>query len=556
MLRMFLALLLFATATSAAAEPWRMAESEHFRIFGQRSEAKLAARAALIEDFRGLLLTITDGSDGAAAAPKLDIYLLDSIAQSVPFGRIKPGIAGYYSPSPGGIVAYAEENVIGDATLLHEYAHHFMLGGSRAAYPAWYVEGFAEYFMTARFTPEHLDFGDAAKFRMAWLVHGRWVPLDRMLARNFRARSADETAMFYAQSWLLTHYLYRAPEMKGRLVAYLKAVAGGADPVAAFRQHIDPNPRGFDGRLRGYVQGPKFNYSRYPRTPAEKVAVKVTTLSPAADPLLLIGAVLERGLDFHDYDPDAAQPQADDRDAGFRTRILAAVRQAAGRWPDDALARRTLALAELSVGDLETARALLDTLLLAAPADAELLRWRALAEIAAVRPLTPTARTTARRLLARSFTAAPNDWRTLHFYAMLVTQGGLRADKGAADVAMRAWELAPQVSRLVVDTAIVLAANDRLGDAAAVLARLANAPHRSPAADRAACMADAARAADKPAFFAALRLPDSAFATARSAEANPPPAPAAKPTSESAAAGDDVPAANPCAPPGTAMTAR
>jgi hypothetical protein len=34
-------------------------------------------------------------------------------------------------------------------------------------------------------------------------------------------------AMFYAQSWLLTHYMFRAEGMQPKLTAYLKAVAAG-----------------------------------------------------------------------------------------------------------------------------------------------------------------------------------------------------------------------------------------------------------------------------------------------------------------------------------------
>ncbi len=522
MLRWLPGLLLWAVAglfaMPAAAEPWRMAETEHFRVFGQRSETKLSARAVLLEDFRGLLLTMTDGSDAAAAAPKLDIYLLDTIAQSVPFGKISPNIAGYYSASAGGIVAFAEETVLGEATLLHEYAHHFMLGGSRAAYPAWYVEGFAEYFMTSRFAPAHIDFGDASKNRVEWLVHGRWHPIDRMLARNFRARSSDETAMFYAQSWLLTHYLYRAPEMKGRLVLYLKAVAAGADPVAAFRQHIDPNPRGFNGRLRGYLKSTKLTYSRYTRTAGAAAAVKMTTLTPAAEQILLLGVMLERGLGSRDEDEDEeeAESNASKADTARKARILAAAKAAAGRWPDDPLARRTLILAEMQIGDAAAAQARLDGLLAASPNDSDLLRWRALLELRGPGSRDAAARTAARRLLARAFTVAPNDWRTLHLYTRIAASAE-RPDKSAADVALRAWELAPQVNSLIIDTATVLAASDRLPDAAVVLTRLANSPHRSPIADRAACMADAARAGDKAALFAALRLPESAFAATRAA---------------------------------------
>ncbi|OYQ36100.1 hypothetical protein CHU93_01165 [Sandarakinorhabdus cyanobacteriorum] len=137
---------------------WRVAESPHFRVFGEMSADQLRQRAELLEDYRNLLGMFTTARVDDSA-PKLTVYLVDRIADAVPFGKIGSDVAGFYSASDGGIVAYAMKGEFGQSTLLHEYAHHHMFAGTGQSYPAWYVEGFAEYFMTARFSPTRVDFG-------------------------------------------------------------------------------------------------------------------------------------------------------------------------------------------------------------------------------------------------------------------------------------------------------------------------------------------------------------------------------------------------------------
>jgi hypothetical protein len=94
-----------------------------------------------------------------------------------------------------------------------------MFASTGQSYPAWYVEGFAEYFMTATFFPTRVDFGlfDAGR---AYSLSQQWLNWDRVIGRETaKLRSAD-VLMFYAQSWLLTHYMFRAPGMSEKLNAY------------------------------------------------------------------------------------------------------------------------------------------------------------------------------------------------------------------------------------------------------------------------------------------------------------------------------------------------
>ncbi len=477
---------------SPARGEWLMAESAHFRLHANTSEKAIRERVALLEDFRSLLITLTTAGAERAPEPRLDVYLLGNIADARPFSRLPATVAGFYVASPGGVVAYAENGSLGIAALLHEYAHHFMLASGAAAYPAWYVEGFAEYFMTARFQPEKVEFGGVNDLRARWLRRGNWLPMERLLARRIRAGQGEATAMFYAQSWALTHYLFRAEGQNEKFRAYLAAVNGGADPVEAFQLHVEPDLGKFQGRLRNYLTGRTFTYSVFKRPTITPATATVTRLPASARDVLLPLADLE------------VAPS----NAPIKDRATEVVMAAAAKHPGDPLAERALALLALRFGDRKEAETRLDSLLKTSPDDPRLLLWRA----QATPGTTPEDRAAALRLLVRSFKANPDDWRTLRAYALAKGARTARLSDNDLDVLLAAWRLAPQVHELALDLAVALAHADRLPEAANVLAPLANSPHGGRYGALAAQLFEAAAAGSKPGFFATLARPAVAAA--------------------------------------------
>lgn len=483
--RRIVALLLLAWPAIAQAG-WLVAQSPHFRLYAQAPEPELVHKVAQLEDYHALLVAMT-GRDLPEGVPRLDVFHVGRIEQATPFVRVGRDVAGFYRASEGGIAAFTSDGDGGlkaQEILFHEYAHHFMLAAGRSAYPAWYIEGFAEYFGPTLFRPDRIEFGRLNESRAAWLMAEEWLPLTDILSRRADLGTARAQALFYAQSWLLTHYLFRTPGMRPRLTAYLAAVAGGDDPVTAFRERIDPDPEQLQQRLKVYLQSRRLTYSRLVRSPASAAAVTVAPLSPAADRLLLPMVAIEHG---------ALGDRAE--------QALALVRRESARWPDDATARRALALAELRLGDRATAVPLLDALLSEQPADAALLRWRAQAGLPADRRPTATEQAAALRLLVRAHAADPADWRTLHAYAALHDQP---LPAAALDAMLEAYRLAPQVSGVTINSAIALASAGRMAEAGAVLRPLANAPHGGLAARLAADLLATTRQPDRDAFFARL----------------------------------------------------
>ena len=481
MARWLIALLLsFAPAPLLAQ--WQVAETAHFRLHGEIDPQTLAERAVLLEDFHALLVRATSRTP-PAGAPRLDVFLVGSISDMPPRQKLPPGAAGYYLADAGRISAVTladppggQRGLSAPELLLHEYAHHFMAGAGRFAYPAWYVEGFAEYFATARFGERRVTLGQASPTRKDALEAGRWLPMETLLARSPDLSRGQDAAMFYAQSWLLTHYMFRTPGARQPFAVYLRAQAAGMDPVQAFRTHIEDDLPGFEAMLRRYLKT-QASFSTFERLSGQRPAVRVSALPPGSGQLLPLLIQMEHG----GAGPDSAA-------------MLAAVRERVGAAPTDAFARRTLALAELEAGHPATAARLLDGLLAEQPDDADLLRWRALAAKA---ERTPGSQAQALGYLVRALSAAPDDWRVLHAYARLHRGPGGAMPTHALDALLKAHTLAPQVSEIVLDSALALSQAGRLPEAARVLEPLAWAPHGGPAADIAQRMLARARAGDR-----------------------------------------------------------
>jgi hypothetical protein len=482
-----LLLLLLGFATQARAN-WLVAETQHFRIHGTVSEARIRQEASVLEDFHRLVEFLTNRKF-PDNAPKLDIYLVDGRSQML---IIRPGlganVAGFYTATPGGILAMSLEPsgaqaILGRDVLLHEYAHHFMMQAGNSALPAWYVEGFAEYLMTADFRPDRIDFGGVNNGRYYVLTNMAWAPLEQILRRS-RGVNVDS---FYAQSWLLTHYLNRVEGMQAKRNAYLRKVAEGADPVEAFRQEIDPDLEAFQRRLRAYLSGRSLTFSRMKRQPPDAVQIQVSALPDLADAVLLPLVAVQL-------------PQKRETDDAN----LARIRKAVAKSPDDPWGKRALAIAEAAAGDAAVAAGLLDAMLQRTPDDPVLLRWRARLHGADRSGASAADVSAARKLLVRAHKAAPNDWLTLSDYAQTFEARGKPLPESVVEVLAKAYQLAPQVSSLAYRTALAFATSGDYSAAEAVMAPLVNDPHGTDDMVLERTLLEALRTKDKAKVEAAL----------------------------------------------------
>lgn len=454
---------------SAAQAKWLRAETAHFVIYSDGPESNLRWFAADLEDFDALLRTAHGLDPAAPPARKLDIYL---VAGSNDLSRVMPGasdtLAGVYRANLGDIYAVAIRGERGSSHgqrfLFHEYVHHFMLQNFHAAYPAWLVEGYAEYFGATRIEPNRIEIGVAPEGRARNLTSLPWLPLSQVAGLappppGEGGRSAR--AMFYAESWLLTHYMLSDPARKARLADYTVAVSGGADPVTALETALGMDLTAAEKTLRTYLRStPGIRYDRPERAP---VSLTLTVLPPSADALLLEGQRLKSGV------PKAEQ-------AAF----LQLIRDRAARFPDDRLAQLTLARAEVTFGDRSAGEAILTRRLAVDARDVDALWLMALSRLFAGnadRANRAALYAEAGPWLGKAFAVDPNRYQILFDFAQSRSLTPGYPSDNTLTVLLKAHDLAPQVAPVTLGTARALMKRGRFDAAIALLTPLANNPH-------------------------------------------------------------------------------
>lgn len=461
-----LAMLLMLAATPAQAE-WRRAESPHFIVYSESDEARLREQIVLLEDFHGLLLALTGARDPEAFA-KVELYVVRGRTQMRQIRPVGGDVGGFYTAEPGGIIAVVDQSqredwMSNNQVLLHEYAHHFMLQNFPAAYPGWYVEGFAEYLMTAQLSEDSIEWGRYNEIRASWLADvSGWLPLDRVLFSDPSRLNGDEVAKYYAQSWLLVHYLFREPDRRRQLAAYLSAVVRGEAPRTAFTTAFGTTSSDVQRELSRYAhQG--ITYSRGRRASARQPISPVITVMPAsADDLLIARAAMTRGS------------------YGEAADLLNRVRRAATRY-NDPFARRVLAMAETYYGDGAVADRLLDALLQETPNDAELLYLKGVRHLRAGHYDAANRAAHYRRaqpFFVRAHRADERHYPTLYRYAESLSLEPNFLSENTTNVLLLANQIAPQVQDITLSVANLLLRRGEFTQAQALLAPLAANPHR------------------------------------------------------------------------------
>jgi len=287
-----------------AADTWLKAQSEHFTLYSNAPEAKTRTYAKALEQFRALTLLVL-GSADSGVQPRFTLYLLKNQDQ---IQLVRPSfakqVAGVYFNCGEGDSAYSSVQTNGDVfddqdpsliVLFHEYSHFVMFQHARTYYPPWYVEGFAEYLSTADPMKDKITIGENNKWRSWTLAADRQIPYDRVLKPSFgfagdKANDAWEVESFYAQSWLLTHYMLSDTARTKAFNAYFAELAKGADPVKSFENTTGIAVSTLHNKLESYSQN--MAYMNVPVPSYGDAGITVTRIAPDAGAWLLDRSLL------------------------------------------------------------------------------------------------------------------------------------------------------------------------------------------------------------------------------------------------------------------------
>jgi hypothetical protein len=466
-----LLLSLIAGAAPAQAE-WRRAVSTHFVIYSEAADAELRGVAERLERFDGVMRRLTPVSEDSEAK-RLTIYMPRTISavQDMMGGTV----GGFYISDLAGPFAVAPRQSMdffaADIVLFHEYVHHFMLQYFSTAYPPWFVEGYAELFSNTRFEQNGSIVVGAPAEHRAGSLRGEAPPLRSILFPDREHRLPGD--QFYANAWMLTHYLLISEERPGQLHRYVGLLGAGRPPEAAAEEafgglaSLEHDFRRYRRALR--IPALRLRFDQAPATGS----VAIETLSPGEERLIWLEVDYRR-------EPAGERLQS----------LVRRVRARAAETPNDPDALQLLADVESLADHPDEAGRAIDAVLALRPAAPRALLRKGVVEAALLERahVTDPARwTAAREWIRRANRASPDDAKILFEYYHTFERQGIRPPAPAVVALERACELVPQSFDLRLRLGREFVFARRYRDAVEVLSPVAYSAHggwRSEAAQR------------------------------------------------------------------------
>lgn len=471
-MRIFKAMLLgvglMALLPGTAQAAWWQAQSRHFTVYSEGSDGKLRDFAERLEKFDFLLRRLYGVTNPDQGSP-VKVYLLSSDAKVKDLAKNR-NIAGYYTTSDRTAYAFlargaksGEFDMDAEEVLFHEYTHHFMLHYFPAAYPAWYVEGFAEFFSVVKFPKDgSIQFGHIPMARVPGLVLGQPYPLKQLFARDTEGLNLRDGDRYYGTAWLLTHYFIQNRSNRSAEIAhYLQDLTKGVpdmQPDSYFAGGLD----GLEKDIRAYMRQ---RLSMSVLKPQE-MTIGTISVSPvdAAQ-----GALMEDELQL------IHRPTTDQLPG-----IVASIRAKAGQYPASSYAAALLAEAEWAAEQKDVALADADRAIAIDPKSARAYAVRA--EILLERAQdsdTDADWKAALTAIVRANRADTEDPVPLAlFYRYHAMRGGKMPDIGY-DGLYKAFSLLPQNPNYRFNFAQAMAARGEYAEASILLDPIAYSPHGS-----------------------------------------------------------------------------
>lgn len=499
--------LLLSASLIAAAWPgianaaWQEASSAHFIVYADDKPERVRAFTERLEKFDKAVRTLRNMPDEKLSdAERVRVYMVGDLGDLQKLaGKGMSGVAGFYDARVGGPVAFVPRDAPKDSPfdldaqsiLFHEYTHHLMfLNWPNTVFPAWFVEGFAEFHATAKFLPKGgVQFGQVPGYRVWTVGDGGLLPAARLVQLDPGKLNDDQRDALYSRGWLLTHMLTFDASRKGQLNKYMTALNAGKSSDEAAKEFGDL--KRLDRDMTVYINRPTITIATMGE---DKLTIGPITLRQlGAGEAAVMPALLRstRGVD---------KQSAQD--------VVKLARKLAAPFPNDAGAQNELAEAEFDAGNLVEAEAAADRAIAAEPRSIHALIYKGMArsaQLAKAGDKDPAHWRAARRWFAEANRIDPDNPRPMVLFYSNFLEAGVKPTANAEDGLIAAYNLAPFAYDLRMTAAgIFLHRGDR-EHARAALLTVAYSPHR---AETAPLALDALTALDTGNVDGAIRILD------------------------------------------------
>lgn len=174
------------------------------------------------------------------------------------------------------------------AIVFHEYAH-LLLHANFPKMPAWFDEGFAEYFSSLKVNAKTVEYGTVPPNLPTILQTNRWMPiLDLFSTQHDSAtyNERDKNTLFYAQSWITVHYIMSEGKLP-EAAKYLQLTQIEHKPIPdSIKQAFGVEPAALEKTVRDYftsnggkyfrMEAPAFDFGSFESRKVDDITIQAT----------------------------------------------------------------------------------------------------------------------------------------------------------------------------------------------------------------------------------------------------------------------------------------
>ncbi|MGH7952665.1 MAG: hypothetical protein ACREFE_12220 [Limisphaerales bacterium] len=253
-----------------AQQRWFETRTAHFNVYSSGAPQDVYKLAARLEQFCEAYALLAGTQ--SVASPPIVVMAFPNHETMTPFLPLYQGrpanLAGFFQRN-------SDENLIvlalpgknsasaGLEVIFHEYTHLLMRRNDRI-WPLWLKEGMAEMYSTFETTGGYsVRIGLPIEHHLQLLAREPLMPLAELFSVTPDSPQYNERShqgIFYAESWLLTHFLMAGdnPVYRARFGQFTKLLREGEFPGQAFTNALQTTLPQMENELRRYLKRGQF----------------------------------------------------------------------------------------------------------------------------------------------------------------------------------------------------------------------------------------------------------------------------------------------------------
>lgn len=260
-------LTLVAQQTTPAKDTWTSVRSQNFLLVGNAGEKEIRQVANRLEQFRTVFALLFPSMKFTSPVPTT-VVVFKSDSSYKPF-KVNPNASGYFQAGEDiNYITLTTERASEDKpfrVIFHEYVHLLIDNTLGESVPLWFNEGLAEYYSTFDVTDENrkVILGELVSNHVLYLRENKLLPLRTLFAVDYKSpyyNEGNKMNIFYAESWMLMHYLLQGDAQKRRpqLARFVDLLRANVEIGSAFQQAFQTPIETFEKDFKAYIQSSKY----------------------------------------------------------------------------------------------------------------------------------------------------------------------------------------------------------------------------------------------------------------------------------------------------------